>query len=123
MTGSIGNNDGGGGGDASTAAAISSSRAVEFGYEAARQAGLNLIATIKQELDGDLDRVQRVVKLFCVVQSAPDFREQHKVANGCSDLFVQVFGKERGLHARSAIGTNALPLDVSVEIEAIVRIR
>jgi enamine deaminase RidA (YjgF/YER057c/UK114 family) len=98
------------------------SLSVEHGYEAARQVGLNLIATLKDTL-GDLDRVEQVVKLFGIVQSSDDFHEQHKVINGCSDLMIQVFGKERGLHARSAIGTNALPLDTSVEIEAIVRIK
>jgi len=98
-------------------------RTVEHGYEAARRVGLNLLATLHRELGGDLDRVERVVKLFGIVQSADDFHEQHKVVNGCSDLMVEVFGEERGLHARSAIGTNALPLDISVEIEAVVRIR
>ena len=96
---------------------------VEYGYQAARQVGLNLIATIQKELDGDLDRVEQIVKLLGMVQSTDDFHEQHKVVNGCSDLMVQVFGTERGKHARSAIGTNALPLDLSVEIEAIVRVR
>ena len=96
---------------------------IEHGYQAARQVGLNLIATLKQELDGDLDRVEQIVKLFGIVQSSADFHSQHLVVNGCSDLMCQVFGKERGLHARSAIGTNALPLDISVEIEAIVRVR
>jgi len=96
---------------------------VEYGYQAARQVGLNLIATLQNELDGDLDRVEQIVKLFGIVQSADGFHEQHKVVNGCSDLMVQVFGSERGMHARSAIGTNALPLDLSVEIEAIVRVR
>lgn len=96
---------------------------VDYGYQAARQVGLNLIATLKQELNGDLDRVEHIVKLFGIVQSTPDFHEQHKVLNGCSDLMCQVFGKERGLHARSAIGTNALPLGISVEVEAIVRVK
>jgi enamine deaminase RidA (YjgF/YER057c/UK114 family) len=95
---------------------------VDQGYQAARQVALNLIATLKNEL-GDLDRVEQVVKLFGIVQSTDDFHEQHKVMNGCSDVFVEVFGKERGFHARSAIGTNALPLNISVEVEAIVRIR
>ena len=95
---------------------------VEYGYQAARQVGLNLIATLQNEI-GTLDRVEQIVKLFGIVQSADDFHEQHKVLNGCSDLMVEVFGQERGRHARSAIGTNALPLDLAVEIEAIVRIR
>ena len=94
---------------------------VEQGYQAARQVGLNLIATLNKELDGDLDKVEQVVKLFGIVQSTPDFHSQHKVLNGCSDLMGKVFG-DRGVHSRSAIGTNALPLDLMVEIEAIVRI-
>jgi enamine deaminase RidA (YjgF/YER057c/UK114 family) len=98
------------------------SETVDQGYQAARQVALNLIATLQNEL-GDLDRVQQVVKLFGIVQSTDDFHEQHKVMNGCSDVFVEVFGKERGFHARSAIGTNALPLNISVEVEAIVRIK
>lgn len=95
---------------------------VQAGYQAARQVGLNLIASLKHEL-GDLDRVEKIVKLFGIVQSTNDFHEQHKVVNGCSDLFCEVFGKERGMHARSAIGTNALPLGIAVEIEAIVLVR
>jgi enamine deaminase RidA (YjgF/YER057c/UK114 family) len=95
---------------------------VEHGYAAARQAALNIVSTLKEQL-GDLDRVEQVVKLFGIVQSHEDFKEQHVVMNGCSDLLVEVFGKERGMHARSAIGTNSLPLDISVEIEAIVRIK
>jgi enamine deaminase RidA (YjgF/YER057c/UK114 family) len=78
---------------------------------------------LQQELGGDLDRVEKIVKLFGIVQSTDDFKEQHKVLNGCSDLLVEVFGEERGLHARSAIGTNCLPLDISVEVEAIVQIK
>ena len=94
-------------------------QSLEHGYQAARQVGLNLMATIKNEL-GDLDRVEKVVKLFGIVQSTDDFKEQHKVMNGCSDVFAEVFG-EKGIHARSAIGTNCLPLDISVEVEAIVQ--
>jgi enamine deaminase RidA (YjgF/YER057c/UK114 family) len=70
-----------------------------------------------------LDRVEQIVKLFGIVQSHEDFKEQHVVMSGCSDVLVEVFGKEQGMHARSAIGTNSLPLDISVEIEAIVRIK
>ena len=98
-------------------------KTVEEGYQAARQVALNLMATLQKELDGDLDKVDQIVKLFGIVQSQDDFYEQHKVINGCSDLFVQVFGSEKGFHSRSAIGTNALPLNISVEIEAIVRIK
>ena len=97
---------------------------VEIGYEAAKQAGLNIIATLQQELGyGNLHRVDQIVKIFGLVQSMDDFYEQHKVMNGCSDLLTQVFGPECGVHARSAIGTNALPLNSMVEIEAIVRIK
>lgn len=95
---------------------------VEQGYQAARQVGLNLLATLNKELDGNLDKVDQVVKLFGIVQSTPDFHSQHKVLNGCSDLMGEVFG-QRGVHSRSAIGTNSLPLDLMVEIEAIVRIQ
>jgi enamine deaminase RidA (YjgF/YER057c/UK114 family) len=98
-------------------------QSVEYGYQAARQVGLNLIATLQQELDGDLDNVEQIVKLFGIVQSADSFHDQHKVVNGCSDLMIEVFGEDRGKHARSAIGTNSLPLNISVEIEAIVRVK
>ena len=96
---------------------------VEKGYRAAQQVAYNLIASLDNYLDGDLDRVEQVVKLFGIVQSSSDFHEQHKVMNGASDVFVNVFGEVRGKHARSAIGTNSLPLDISVEVEAIVQIR
>lgn len=95
---------------------------LEHGVAAARQVGLNLLATLQQEL-GDLDRVDQIVKLFGIVQSTDNFHDQHKVMNGCSDLFCEVFGAERGRHARSAIGTNTLPLGISVEVEAVVRIK
>jgi enamine deaminase RidA (YjgF/YER057c/UK114 family) len=96
---------------------------IEYGYEAAKQVGLNLLATISSAVDGDLSRVVQVVKLFGVVQSDTSFHSQHLVVNGCSDLLVQVFGPDIGSHARSAVGTNALPLNALVEIEAIVQIR
>jgi enamine deaminase RidA (YjgF/YER057c/UK114 family) len=95
---------------------------VEHGYTAARHAGLNIIATLKSQL-GDLDRVEQIVKVFGIVQSTDDFKEQHLVMDGCSDVIMEVFGKPVGYHARSAIGTNTLPLDISVEIEAIVQIK
>ena len=93
---------------------------VEQGYESARLVGLNLIVRLKAEL-GDLGRVKRVVKLLCMVNSAPDFTEQPAVANGCSDLLVEVFG-ERGRHARSAVGMSSLPSNIPVEIEMIVEV-
>ena len=93
-----------------------------YGYEAARTAGLNIISTLKEHL-GDLDRVEQVVKVFGIVQSTNDFKEQHLVMDGCSDLIMEVFGKPVGYHARSAIGTNTLPVDISVEVEAVVQIK
>ena len=90
---------------------------------AARWCALNLIATMQAQLGGDLDRVEQVVKLFGIVSSKDDFLEQHLVLNGASDLIVDVFGPERGLHARSAIGTSVLPLDIAVEVEAVIRVK
>lgn len=95
---------------------------VEQGYEHARWVGLNLLATLKKEL-GDLDRVEKVVKLLGVVNSTDGFTEQHLVVNGCSDLLMLAFGDEVGYHARSAIAANTLPLGTSVEIEAIFKIK
>lgn len=91
---------------------------VDEGKAAARLCGLNLLAQVKAALDGDLDRVVRVVKLVGFVNSAPDFTAQPAVVNGASELMVEVFG-EAGRHARSAVGVAALPFDVAVEVEAI----
>jgi len=85
--------------------------------------GLGLLATIQDQLGGDLDRVEQVVKLFGIVASAPEFKQQHLVLNGCSDVMMAVLGGERGYHARSAIGTNTLPLDSPVEVEAIITVK
>ncbi|MBM3944079.1 MAG: RidA family protein [SAR202 cluster bacterium] len=93
---------------------------LEQGYEAARLVGLNVLARMKDAV-GDLDRVKRVVKLLSMVNSSPDFNQQPKVANGCSDLLVEVFG-DKGRHARSAVGMAALPNDIAVEIEVILEV-
>lgn len=90
----------------------------EEAVEHARRVGLSLLAVLKQEL-GDLDRVRRVVKILGMVNAVPDFREQSRVINGCSDLFVEIFGER---HARSAIGVGSLPFGITVEIEAIVEV-
>lgn len=90
---------------------------VEDGHAAARLCALNLIAQVKAAI-GDLDMLSRVVKLNVFVASAPDFTEQPKVANGASDLMVEVFG-EPGRHARAAVGVAALPLGVAVEIDGV----
>ena len=79
------------------------------GQAAARLTIVNLLASLKAEI-GELDRVKRVVKLLVLVNSDPEFGEQHLVANGASDLLVEIFGAERGRHARSAIGMGALPV-------------
>mmetsp|Transcript_36028 Transcript_36028/g.113152 ORF Transcript_36028/g.113152 Transcript_36028/m.113152 type:complete len:183 (+) Transcript_36028:29-577(+) len=96
---------------------------LEEAQEAAKWCGLGLLATIQDQLGGDLDRVEQVVKLFGIVASAPEFKQQHLVLNGCSDVMMAVLGGERGYHARSAIGTNTLPLDSPVEVEAIITVK
>src|SRR5215472_9281493 len=92
----------------------------EQGYEFARQTGINLIAVMKAEL-GDLDRVKRIVKVLGMVNATSEYTHQPEVINGCSDLFVEVFG-ERGKHARSAVGMGSLPRGIPVEIEVIVEV-
>ena len=89
-------------------------------YKHARATGLALIAVMKSEL-GDLDRVVRIVKVLGMVNATPEFGDQPKVINGCSDLFVEVFG-DRGRHARSAVGMGSLPNGIPVEIEVIVEV-
>ena len=93
---------------------------IEDGYEAARLTGINLLARLRGAV-GDLDRVKQIVKLLSMVNSTPEFRDQPAVANGCSDLLVEVFG-DRGRHARSAVGMASLPNNIPVEIEMIVEI-
>lgn len=95
---------------------------VEEGQAAARQCALNLLATIKGAC-GDLDNVQRVLRVTGYVNSTADFTSQPVVINGCSDFFGEVFGVEVARHARSAVGVNVLPLGVPVEIEAIVLLK
>lgn len=94
---------------------------VPAGAEAARRCGLSLIAQVRAALGGDLDKVKRVVKLSGFVNSTPDFTDQPKVINGCSDMMVDVFG-DAGRHARAAVSAPALPLGVAVEIEAIFEV-
>lgn len=91
---------------------------VEQARAYAQKVGLYLLALIKEAL-GDFDRVQRVVKMFGMVNADPNFTSHTEVINGCSDLFVTVLG-ERGEHARSAIGVGSLPKGFAVEIEAII---
>ncbi len=95
---------------------------VEEGRQAARLCALNLIAHLRQALDGDLDRVARCVRIAGYVNSVPEFTGQSQVVNGASDLFVDVFG-EAGRHTRMAVGVSALPYDVAVEVEGVFAIR
>ena len=87
---------------------------------AARMTGLSILATLHAEL-GDLDRVDRIVKVFGMVNAAPGFDQMPAVIDGCSDLLLEVFG-ERGRHTRSAVGMGELPFGIAVEIELIARI-
>ena len=93
---------------------------VEQAYQYARSTGLALISVMKHEL-GSLGRVKRIVKVLGMVNGVPGFTDQPKVINGCSDVFVEVFG-ERGKHARSAVGMGSLPNNIPVEIECIVEV-
>ena len=92
----------------------------EQAYQFARETGLILLAVMKQEL-GALRRVKRVVKVLGMVNSTIDFEDHPFVINGCSDLFIEVFG-ENGRHARSAVGMGSLPSGIPVEIEAIIEV-
>ena len=92
------------------------------GALAARQVGLAILATLRSQL-GSLDRVQRVIKVLGMVNSAPDFYEHPKVINGCSELFADVWGAAHGIGARSAVGMGPLPGNIAVEIEAIFELR
>jgi enamine deaminase RidA (YjgF/YER057c/UK114 family) len=94
----------------------------EDGKLAARSVAIDLLATLQSACGGDLDRVQRIVKVMSLVNSTSDFIEHHLVTNGASELLVEVFG-EKGKHARSAFGVAQLPLGACVEIEMIVEIK
>jgi len=99
---------------------VGSAITTEQAYQHARLTGLTLISVMRAEL-GNLDRVRRIVKVLGMVNAEPDFGEQPKVINGCSDLFVEVF-QDRGHHARSAVGMGSLPNQITVEIEVIVEV-
>ena len=93
-----------------------------WGAAAAERCALMLVAQMKAALDGDLSRVERIVKLGAFVASTADFTDQPKVVNGASEMMVRIFG-DAGRHARSAVSVPVLPLDASVEIDAIVAVR
>ena len=94
---------------------------VERGYADARRIGLQLLSTIRAAI-GSLDHVEAVIKLLGMVNAEPDFGDQPKVINGCSDVLIEVLG-ERGKHARSAVGMGSLPNAMTVEVEAIILIK
>ena len=93
---------------------------IEEGYNAARQCAISLLAQLKSAVNGDLNKVTKVVKLGGFVNSAPNFTDQPSVINGASDLLVELFG-EKGRHARTAVGAS-LPLGVAVEIDGIFEV-
>jgi enamine deaminase RidA (YjgF/YER057c/UK114 family) len=93
---------------------------VEQAYEYAKLVGLNLLAAANAAAGGSLEKVE-VLKVLGMVNAVPGFGDQPKVINGCSDLFVNVLG-ERGRHARSAVGMGSLPVNIPVEIEAVMRV-
>src|SRR4051812_45604032 len=94
----------------------------EQGKLSARSVGLNILATVRDQL-GSLDRVKRLVKTLGMVNCAHDFKDQPKVINGFSELMAEVFGEDNGVGARSAIGTNSLPNDIPVEVECIFEVQ
>jgi len=90
---------------------------LEQGKAAARQVGLAILATLRDQL-GSLNRVKRIIKTLGMVNSAPDFYEHPKVINGCSELFAEIWGTDCGVGSRSAVGMGPLPGNIAVEIEA-----
>lgn len=93
------------------------------GRQAARAVAIDLLGTLNAALGGDLERVVKIVKVMSLVNSVGSFTEQHLVTNGCSELLAQVFGPERGAHARSAFGVAQVPMGACVEIELIAEVR
>ena len=94
----------------------------QAGYDAAKQVGLAMLATLQSHL-GSLDKIDRVVKILGLVRCTDEFDQQPAVINGCSELFKAVFGDDEGVGTRSALGTNALPGGIAVEIEAILKLK
>lgn len=100
---------------------VGSTVSVEEAYEAAKLCGMNLLTNIIATV-GSLDRVDTVLKVLGMVNAVPDFEQHPRVINGCTDLFVAVFG-DNGRPARSAVGMGSLPSNISVEVEAIILLR
>ena len=93
----------------------------EEGKQAARAIAIDLMGTLQAAVGGDLNKVKRIVKVMSLVNSTPDFTEQHLVTNGCSELLGEVFG-DKGKHARSAFGVAQVPMGACVEIELIAEV-
>ena len=93
---------------------------IDEAYDAARRVGISILSVIKNEIG--FERINKVVKILGLVNCTEDFILQPKVINGCSDLLVEYLGKEKGVHARSALGVYVLPNNIPVEIEAIVEL-
>ena len=100
---------------------VGSELTIEQGYEAARLTTLSILGSLQRAL-GDLDRVTSWLRVFGMVNAAPGFNDLPTVINGCSDLILELYGSERGAHARSAVGLAELPFNIPVEIEAEVAI-
>jgi len=94
---------------------------VDAGRVSAQTVALNMLATLKAEL-GDLGRVERVIKVIVMVNSAPDFEDQPLVADAATEVFIGAFGRDRGMSARSAVGMASLPFGISVEIEGVFQV-
>lgn len=108
-------------GSVAMAGKLGADLSVEQGYEAARLTALAMLGSIQRAL-GDLDRVAAWLKVLGMVNCAPDFVQTPSVINGFSDLIIELWGSERGAHARSAVGMNSLPVGIPVEIEAEIEI-
>lgn len=108
--------------DASLKGKLGKDLTIEQGQQAARSAALNFLSAIEAQI-GSLDRIKSIVKVLVLVQSADDFYDQPQVANGATQLFVDLFGAEIGAPSRSAIGCNALPGNIPVEIEGLIELR
>ena len=93
---------------------------IDQAYDAARRVGITILSVIKNDIG--IDKIKKVVKILGLVNCTSDFIYQPKVINGCSDLLVEFFGKEKGVHARSAMGVYVLPNNIPVEIEAILEL-
>lgn len=109
-------------GSKKTLGKVGDTLSVEQGYEAAREACIHCLESIRMAC-GDLDNVANIVKVLGMVNAAPDFTKHPVVINGVSDLLIEAFGQEVGCHARSAVGMSSLPGNIAVEVEMIVELK